>query len=311
MSDFNDLASRFLGKKATISKTPDANLLQALPRSLARESYKISGEEFIGYDVWHAHEATFLLNNGLPICGMLKIVYSAQSPNIVESKSLKLYLNTFDLQAMGRTAEEGIANYERRVAEDLADCVGVEVRVKFFEYSEFTNSYFEHANSLWQGLINDYGYEDLCQYLDAQGKLKQIRWNELDSTKNYLEWQAQTGTHIQKFYTNILRTNCRVTKQKDSGYAFLYLDCENGYILPETLLKNIISLREAEEFHEFCAEKLFVELQACPFLRHCCVILLFARRGGIDINPIRTNNERLIPPPLGSSILVSPRTPMQ
>lgn len=301
MPEFNEMAARFLGQKSPVPPKPDAKLLQALPRKLARASYAIRGDEFVGYDVWHAYEASFLVAKGLPLSGMLKIVYAASSPNIVESKSLKLYLNAFDMQIMGESMQEGIANYETRIARDLANCVGAEVRVKWFAYAEARHEV------AWQNWLST--YQNL--YSELGDKLIELDWRSLNSHTNYLSWQEQRGSYSQAFYTDILRSNCRITKQKDSGYAFFSLHCEGGYIVPESLLKNIISLREAEEFHEFCAEKLFVELLQCPYLRHASVILLFTRRGAIDINPVRATEPSLIPDSLINAELHSPRTPMQ
>lgn len=303
MSSFNDIAARFLGKNSYVPSIPDAKLLQPLPRALARASYQIRGDEFSGYDIWHAYEATFLLANGLPISGMLKIVYPATSPNIVESKSLKLYLNAFDMQVMGENVELGIRNYTQRISEDLALCVGEPVRVNFFENPQLLvansqNSFFAE-------------YQNLYESLAKANKLTQISWNNLDAKTNYLAWQEANGNYTQAFYTHILRTRCRVTRQKDSGYAFFKLQSEGAYFLPESLLKNIIAIRETEEFHEFCAEKFLLDLKKCPFLRQATVTLLFARRGAIDINPIRTTDITLLPKSLIDHRQYSPRTPMQ
>lgn len=302
MANFNDIAARFLGQKSSYPLLPDKSLLQPLPRSLARAGYNIQGNEFVGYDIWHVYEATFLISNGLPISGMLKIVYSSDSPNIVESKSLKLYLNAFDMQIMGSNVEEGIANYETRIKDDLIDCIGFNVKVKFFENPQFDSN--KH-NDFFQS------YKDLYKYLEQSGKLYHMDWNNLNPNINYLQWHENPETYSYAFSTHILRTRCRVTKQKDSGHAFFQFQTKGAYLLPESLLKNIIAIRETEEFHEFCAEKLFIQLKQCPFLTQATVSLFFARRGAIDINPIRATDINLLPKSLIDPGQYSPRTPMQ
>ena len=96
MNNLNDIASKSLGSSASYAvytDKHDASLLNPMPRNLARDGWAIKGDEFVGYDTWHCHESTFLLNNGLPIAGTLKIVCPADSEFMVESKSAKLYLN--------------------------------------------------------------------------------------------------------------------------------------------------------------------------------------------------------------------------
>ena len=96
---FDEIADKFLGQQGSYVEQLDkyqSNLLVPLPRNLVRETYSLTGDEFLGSDIWHCHEATFLLNSGMPIAGTLKIVIPSNSKYMVESKSFKLYLNSFD-----------------------------------------------------------------------------------------------------------------------------------------------------------------------------------------------------------------------
>jgi 7-cyano-7-deazaguanine reductase len=132
----NEAASRSLGSAnsyAVYTDKFDPSQLNPMPRILARQDWGIKGDEFVGYDVWHCHEATFLLNNGLPVAGTLKIICPADSEFMVESKSFKLYLNTFDMCKMGATMNEAIANYENQVKEDVSACIKANVEVAFFK----------------------------------------------------------------------------------------------------------------------------------------------------------------------------------
>ena len=119
------IASTHLGQSgsyAVYTTEVDPTLLVALPRQLARQEAGInmSTTNMSGVDVWHCHEMTCLLNSGLPIAGTLKIVYPSSSKYMVESKSLKLYTNTFDQAKMGETIEEAIQSMELQVKQDLS-----------------------------------------------------------------------------------------------------------------------------------------------------------------------------------------------
>jgi 7-cyano-7-deazaguanine reductase len=130
-----DVASKTLGSAnsyAVYTDTFDPSQLNPMPRILARQDWGIKGDEFVGFDTWHCHEATFLLSNGLPVAGTLKIICPASSEFMVESKSFKLYLNTFDMCKMGDTLQEAIDNYEKQVQKDVSKAIGAEVKVGFF-----------------------------------------------------------------------------------------------------------------------------------------------------------------------------------
>jgi 7-cyano-7-deazaguanine reductase len=98
----------------------------------------------------------------------------------------------------------------------------------------------------------------------------------------------------------VLRSRCRHTKQKDTGTAFFYIKTKRGAVNPVELLKLVISLREVNEFHEFCAEKFYIELMSNPLIEECSVMLLYARRGSLDICPVRATKPSLIPPAIKS-----------
>jgi 7-cyano-7-deazaguanine reductase len=95
--------------------------------------------------------------------------------------------------------------------------------------------------------------------------------------------------------TNLLRSRCRHTKQKDTGAAYFRIVTKTGTVDLQSLLKEVISLREVNEFHEFCSEKLFKAIMSHPDVEDCVVMLLYARRGSLDINPVRASKEYLIP----------------
>ena len=303
-NNLNDIASKSLGSSASYAvytDQHDSTLLNPMPRKLAREGWGISGEEFVGYDTWHCHEATFLLNNGAPVAGTLKYVYSSNSKYMVESKSAKLYLNTFDMCKMGDKVESAIHNYEQQVKTDLEKVLETNVDVKFFKSGDEINEIFPMQ-----------GYIDLQQFLGNE--IESLHITDYAAEKNHLEFQPTNysgfgykvkdnkALYANKFFTNALRSRCRHTKQKDTGAAYISINTVGCVIKPESLFKQVVSLREVNEFHEFCAEKLYTEIKKCPEVDSCVVTLLYSRRGSLDINPTRATSHDLLPP-----VLINPR----
>jgi len=280
-----DIASKTLGSSASYAVYTDkydSTLINPMPRELARKDWDIAGNEFIGYDVWHCHEATFLLDSGIPIAGTLKYVYSCESVYMVESKSAKLYLNSFDMCKMGRTIEEAISNYEYQVKTDLEKSLDTEVRLKFFISGSDIN-----------GVSPVQGYRDLIKVVSEDTVI-----TDYASAKDHLFFEPllfQKEIVNEKFFTNALRSRCRHTKQKDTGSAYINTISLGHQINPTSLFKQIVSLREVNEFHEFCAEKLFIEIMKHGCVQDSCVTLMYSRRGSLDICPVRSNDIKNIP----------------
>ena len=286
-SNMSEVAAKTLGSAnsyAVYTDTFDPSQLNPMPRALAREDWGIKGNEFVGYDTWHCHEATFLLSNGLPIAGTLKIVCPADSEFMVESKSFKLYLNTFDMCKMGDTIVEAIENYENQVKKDISACIGKEVETSFFREGE---------QVLFEGDPGD-GYFDLFRMVGNK-KLEELEITDYSGKENHFNIiPAKTADDVSVM-TGILRSRCRHTKQKDTGAAYFHITTRKGRVDLESLLKEVIALREVNEFHEFCSEKLFLAITKNPDVKDCVVMLLYARRGSLDINPVRATKEELIP----------------
>lgn len=276
-----DYASKSLGDStsyAVYTDKFDPSLLNPMPRSLGREDWNIK-ENFTGVDVWHCHESSFLTNKGLPVAGTLKFAYASSSEFMVESKSAKLYLNSFDMCKMGDTIKEATKNYEEQVKRDLEDLLKVEVKVKFHPHYSRTQNF-------------TFGYIDLASSIE---NLEELEFTDYKAGKNHLVFQGTGESYTLSFKTNILRSRCRHTKQKDVGTAFITISTENGFVTPESLLRQIISLREQNEFHELLAEKLYSELMNINGVKDCMVMLLYSRRGSLDINPVRASKIELIP----------------
>ena len=287
-TNLSDIASKTLGSSASYAVYTDKfdpSLLNPMPRSLARDQWNIKSSDFVGYDTWHCHEATFLLNNGVPVAGTVKYVYSSDSEFMVESKSAKLYMNSFDMCKMGETYAQAIDNYENQIRTDLENVLKTPVSVKFFDSG--SDAHAVDAVPGYVDLTDKIPHETVIT--DYEGKEEHIKFYSLKNGEQIVS---------EKFFTNALRSRCRHTKQKDTGTAYIHIITKGCEVIPETLFKQIVSLREVNEFHEFCAEKLYTSIKNHPAVIDCAVTLLYSRRGSLDINPTRASSYELLPPAL-------------
>jgi len=282
MDNIEEIASKHLGKAGDGSVvkpyvTPDnvdKTLLVPIPRHLNRTQYEIDDKNlpFVGFDVWNAYEVSALMDNGYPVSGMLKISYAADSESIVESKSLKLYLNSYNMTTMGKTVNECLTNIINQVSEDLKEALGVEVTVSVFVGEQDTV----------RPIRGD--FFQLEDYVDVEN----IRFNQYNENPNTLESYIATETS-QSFKSYSLRSNCRVTNQPDWGDVFIYMKSQTQ-VTPESLLQYIVSMRKENHFHEEICECIYKRLYDKFNPDELFVACLYTRRGGIDINPVRASS---------------------
>ena len=289
MSQIEEIASKHLGRTSdggtmTRYETPeeaDANLLVGIPRKLNREAYGIDDEKlpFGGYDTWNCYETSFMLENGYPVSGVLKLCVPVSSPNICESKSLKLYLNSFNMQKMGNSLHSAINKFESTVQADIATCVGSAVTVHFHTMFDKGREKFPVSRK----------YITLEQILDFEN----ITFDQYAEDPSILKVKADPKSE-HRFTTNILRSNCRVTNQPDWGDVFIYM--KGDYTIePESLLQYLVSMRTENHFHEEIAECIYKRLiDLFPEQVDLGVLCLYTRRGGIDINPMRCSNYNIM-----------------
>lgn len=278
----NDYASKSLGSEnsyAVYTDKYDSSLLNAMPRELGRKDWEIDSKQFFGVDVWVCHEASFLTTNGLPVAGTLKFSYSSQTKLMVESKSMKLFLNSFDMCKIGSTIDNAIVNYCVVVKEELEKLLDCVVNVSFFKEGQKYFDLFSETELIYLDKIE--GVEDI-QFEDYFGKINHL---------SFQEEKSGLGIVFDNTYTTpTLRSRCRHTKQKDTGTAYIHIVSENGYIEESSLFKQIVSLRECNEFHELLAEKLMKDLLSVEGVKSCSVLLMYNRRGSLDINPMRISS---------------------
>jgi len=283
----NELASRHLGQKGGegYKDQYDPSLLVAIPRSLNRQAYGIDLEKnesplFVGVDVWNAYEVSALTATGYPVTGILKIVYPADSPFHVESKSLKLYLNSFNMTKMSESAYDVAVQIRETVKKDLETILQCEVTVSFFS----------NDNSFTEEDLSDAIFFPRIQSLVPH--LDEIEYNTYHSDESQLTGTGKSG----EVYVNVdfLRSNCRVTHQPDWGELNIYIKSKN---LPDltSIAKYVISHRTVSHFHEEIVEMVYKHFYDKFQPEELLVCALYTRRGGIDINPCRASHEKLIP----------------
>ena len=271
MSETNKTASTFLGKKTAGSVLYNPDLLVAVPREENRRAYDIDSANlpFAGYDIWHCYEFSALSENGIPITKLLKIKYSCDNPYIIESKSLKLYLNSFNMSRFGKNADECLEICRQMIEKDLS--VKLETTVQ---------AYFLDNNTKRGYIFKE--FKNIMSFVDE--KILQI--NEFKENPKLLEYEK---TDIKKEYFltfDSLRSNCRVTHQPDFGDVFIYYKSDK-HIKETGLVKYLCSFRCENHFHEECCEMIYKRLFDILNSDELFVCALYTRRGGIDISPVR------------------------
>jgi len=282
MTEFN-LHNSQLGKQASTPEKYDASLLFRIPRAENRVHYGIDNDSlpFVGYDVWNCYEVSFLTDNGLPVSRVLKLVYSSNSEFLVESKSLKLYLNAFNMDRFGKSVAEAETKVAQMIASDLKQLLETEVQVTFFT-----------ADSLAEKPFAEIQKTDLCDFIpgDIQESIKFSRFVEspelLRSTKSGV-------IHEYSFHTDLLRSNCRVTNQPDWGDLFVQMSSKCD-IEMSSILEYLVSFRKENHFHEEVVEMIYKRFHDFFEPSNLVVAAMYTRRGGIDINPIRASHPDLI-----------------
>jgi len=281
----NKNISKHLGQSSQYKAEYDASLLVREPRSSNRKHLGIKEKSlpFIGCDVWNGYEVSALTNNGVPVCGVAKVVYPSDSKYIVESKSMKLYWNTFNMTKMGDTFDKVIKNLEDTASKDLSKYLQTDVRVTVFSTSDSFSNNNPFTDKNYKRLENTDEIDAESYYVDVYSE-----------TPSLLETKHINSTNKPyKVMSSLLKSNCRVTSQPDWGDVFISLE-GNNHPSDKEMLKYVISFRDECHFHEEICETIFTRLNNTFEPRSLMVACLYVRRGGWDINPIRTTHEYLI-----------------
>ena len=278
-----EIAGKHLGANSTYSENYDYDLLVRIPRNLNREAYDIDETNlpFVGYDVWNAYEVSAITKSGRPVTGMMKISYPCDSKYHVESKSIKLYLNSFNMTRLGATEEECVKSIEDTTSSDLSKLLDCEVKCKIHRTVDY-GAFSENNHIPFQGFVN----------IETLTDLDKIKFNTYKSDASQLEVVDTKDDEITLLHSDLLRSNCRVTNQPDWGDVYICIDGDKT-ITPESLAKYIVSHRQVSHFHEEICEMVFKHIHDAVKPKALMVACLYTRRGGIDINPIRATHKHL------------------
>ena len=265
------LASTHLGKKSKGSENYDPTLLVAIPRIENRKQYNISNNDlpFVGFDVWHAYEFSSLTQNGLPVTRLLKIKYACDSEFLIESKSLKLYLNSFNMSRFGENITECLDICKKIIEKDLSEKLKTKVCVNFLNNETNKIEIFEN-------------FKNLIDYVD----LDSLKIEKFKEAPEILKTQ---DFNCEEYFLTFdgLRSNCRVTHQPDFGDVYIYYKSSKR-IMEDSLIKYLCSFRSEYHFHEECVEMIYKRLfDLLDKDDELFVCALYTRRGGIDICPVR------------------------
>lgn len=265
-----------LGKSSAYVDQYDASLLFPIPRSGKRAEIGITGAApFFGADMWTAFELSWLNARGKPQVALVHFTIPAESPNIIESKSFKLYLNSFN-----NTQFADASDVLQRLRTDIAEAAWrggpvQSVGVRLIAADQFDR---EPVYEL-DGLNLDRLDVECTRYQPAP---------ELLSTA-----PAEEGVVSEVLVSNLLKSNCLVTGQPDWGSV--QISYTGAQINQEGLLQYLISYRNHNEFHEQCVERIFMDIWSRCHPAKLTVYARYTRRGGLDINPFRTSHPQALP----------------
>lgn len=253
-----------LGRDAEYPATVDPWVLFPVARAEARQPLGIDAAElpFVGADIWNAWELSWLDARGKPCIAVAELRVPCDSPNLVESKSLKLYLNGY---AMTRFDDSHAVR--ARIARDVAACVGAHVEVELLEPASFER--LQTADFAGDSL--DTQQVDIVDYAPPRPE--------------HLAVPPHARVVEEALVSDAFRSRCPVTGQPD--WASVQVRYRGKSIDHAGLLRYLVSFRDHADFHEACVERMFIDIRRQCAPLELMVYARFLRRGGIDINPWR------------------------
>ncbi|HEX7634106.1 MAG TPA: NADPH-dependent 7-cyano-7-deazaguanine reductase QueF [Noviherbaspirillum sp.] len=253
-----------LGKPTAYQTEYAPTLLFPIARQQKREEIGISGTlPFFGVDIWNAYELSWLNLRGKPQVAIATFTVPADSPNIIESKSFKLYLNSFN-----QTRLASADALQDMLRTDLSACFGAPVLVKLTMPDAFSTLQMGELEGL------------LLDRLD-------IEVNEYQPNPALLKANHDEAVVEETLVSHLLKSNCLVTGQPDWGSVQIrYVGAQ---IDQQRLLQYLIGFRNHNEFHEQCVERIFMDILRQCHPQKLAVYARYTRRGGLDINPWRSN----------------------
>ncbi len=265
----NTETGSLLGQSVKYSNHYDPSLLYPIERKQKRLELGIeSSIPFDGADVWNAYELSWLNRSGLPQVAIGSFSFAASTRCIVESKSLKLYLNSLNQKRF-----ESMNDFAACIQKDISEAIGDKMQVNLSPLDDYPDFEIRKVNGkLIDNLdvnIADYQYDaSLLQVTNADTSVSET------------------------LYSNLMKSNCLITNQPD--WATVIIEYTGSPLCKSSLLRYLVSFRTHNEFHEQCVERVYMDImQACK-PEKLTVYARYTRRGGLDINPWRSNCKKTI-----------------
>lgn len=262
----NTVGMSELGKTSQYETRYNPGILFPILRKEKQEELGLDPDNlpYVGCDVWYAYELSWLNVQGKPLAMIGRFELPCDSPCLIESKSFKLYLNSFNL-----TRFESVSLAQQTMVKDLSLKAGASVKVTLMTVSEMEAFGFSKApGTNVDGIdipIDTYTYKP-----------------------DFLE--KGEGVKTEAIHSHLLKSNCPVTGQPDWGT--IIVEYQGEAIDHASFLRYICSFREHQEFHEQCAERVFTDIQARFQMDELTVYARYVRRGGLDINPWRSTHRK-------------------
>ncbi len=259
-----------LGRRASSPKEYAPSILYPIPRHSGRESIGLAGAVlFQGVDLWHAYELSWLDNSGKPVVRIGRFSVPASSPNIIESKSLKLYLNSLNNSQFG-CDEDAL----RTITKDVSAVAEADVSLALYAVDD----------PALTGVTLQGECLDECMIEPWLGE------------PDAMQLEVHSDKIIEEvLYSHLLRSLCPVTGQPD--WATVWLHYRGSAIVHSSLLQYIVAYREHREFHEQCLERMFCAISMRAQVDFLHIQAFYTRRGGLDISPFRTTDGSAQPLP--------------
>ncbi len=264
------MADNPLGKSTEYPDHYRPDLLSTIPRNDNRHLLGLDDNElpFKGTDIWNAYEISCLDSHGKPMVFIGRFIFPADSRNLVESKSLKMYLNSLNQEKVVSPSQ-----LAETIARDLSRAAVSQVEVTLSSPDAMIMPDLPAGKCL----------DALDVGMDTYEVSRSLLEEEVDPLFEEITEEV--------LYTNLFRSNCPITNQPDWATVTI---CYRGRKIPDTaLLKYLVSYRRHNDYHENCVERIFCDLMAVFELRALTVEANFLRRGGLDINPVRTTEKDL------------------
>ena len=259
------MENSILGKTTVYRDQYDASLLFPIARSLNREKIGVHGAlPFVGCDFWNHYEVSWLDGRGKPIAAIAEFDYDCDSPYLIESKSMKLYFNSFN-----NTKIDHVGQLERMIQQDIGSRIHADLRLRIIPLGQFPE---DKIHVGFAGECIDHLAIDVTDY-------------QLNAAYLTTESDAIVSETLS---SNLLKSNCLVTGQPDWGSVSI--EYRGRKLCREGLLRYIVSYRNMHEFSETGIERIFMDIMCHCAPEELTVYGRFTRRGGLDINPIRSTS---------------------